>query len=152
MPSYFAPVEIEGHRYVDGGISSPSNTDLVGADQRGSWQTVMASVPMGIGGWPNRMGLDLPGRVCNSRQARRGLRPLERAGVPTAVFAPGVGELEVMGYDAFDLRHLPQIAERAREATRWRIEHDDSVGRMLEAIAGQGPGAGGTVTGAAGPT
>lgn len=135
VPSFFAPVEIDGHRYVDGGVLSPSNTDLVGAEGSGPWQAVVASVPMGVGGWPNRTGVDLPGRLRNYLQARRGLAPLEAQGVRCALFAPAAKELEVMHLDAFDLRHLPQIAERARVATRWRIDHDDSLASMVGCLA-----------------
>lgn len=132
VPSYFVPVEIAGRRYVDGGLFSPANTDLAGAD--GRYEAVLASVPMGIGGWPHRRGLDLPGRMGNQRSARRGLRALRRAGTPTATFAPGAAELQVMRYDAFEFDHLPQIAHRAAAATRLRLRRDRTLGPLTEVL------------------
>jgi NTE family protein len=133
VPSYFVPVTIDGRRYVDGGLSSPANTDLAGLDGQ-HYDAVLASVPMGIGGWPRRVGADLPGRWGNQRSARRGLRSLQRAGMVTATFAPGAAELELMHYDAFDFDHLPEIAFRAAAATRLRLRRDPALGSMLDTL------------------
>ncbi|MDQ2726835.1 MAG: patatin-like phospholipase family protein [Actinomycetota bacterium] len=153
VPSYFVPVQIAGRRYVDGGLFSPANTDLAGADGHG-YDIVLASVPMGIGGWPNRRGLDLPGRLGNQRSARRGLRSFRRAGAVTATFAPGAAELEVMRYDAFDFGHLPEIAYRAAAATRLRLRRDPELGALTEILRAHAaaPSTGGTGAGAGGPT
>jgi NTE family protein len=133
VPSYFVPVAIDGRRYVDGGLFSPANTDLAGLDGQ-RYDAVVASVPMGIGGWPHRVGLDLPGRWANQRSARRGLRSLRRAGMVTATFAPGPAELEMMHYDAFDFDHLPEIAYRAAAATRLRLRRDPALGSILDTL------------------
>lgn len=133
VPSYFEPVQIAGRRYVDGGLFSPANTDLVGIDGL-RYDAVLASVPMGIGGWPNRRGLDLPGRMANQRSARRGLRPLRRSGTAMATFAPGAAELAVMHYDAFEFDHLPQIAYRAAVATRLRLRRDPALGSLTDIL------------------
>lgn len=149
VPSYFTPVEIGGRRFVDGGLFSPANTDLVGAyGQR--YDAVLVSVPMGIGGWPSRRGLDLPGRVGNQRSARRGLRSLRRSGTVTATFAPAAAELQVMHYDAFEFDHLPQIAHRAAAATRLRLRRDPALGALREILQGHAATAspGGWATGA----
>ena len=152
VPSYFEPVLIGGRRYVDGGLSSPANTDLAGVDGQ-RYDAVLVSVPMGIGGWPHRRGLDLPGRLGNQRSARRGLRALERSGAATATFAPGAAELEVMHYDSFEFRHLSQIAHRAAAATRLRLLRDPALGPLTEILrAHAAASAGGTGTGAGGPT
>jgi NTE family protein len=153
VPSYFEPVRIAGRRYVDGGLFSPANTDLAGADGR-RFDAVLASVPMGIGGWPNRRGLDLPGRLCNERSARRGLRSLEREGATTVTFAPGAAELEVMHYDSFEFDHLAQIAHRAAAATRLRLRQDPALGPLTEILRSHAAtsSTGGTGAGAAGPT
>ncbi|MDQ6837511.1 MAG: patatin-like phospholipase family protein [Actinomycetota bacterium] len=133
VPSYFIPVDIAGRRYVDGGLFSPSNTDLVGA-HGGHYDAVVTSVPMGIGGWPHRRGLDLPGRLTNQRAAQRGLRSQRRSGVAMATFAPGPAELQVMHYDAFELDHLSQIAHRAAAATRLRLRRDPTLRPLTEIL------------------
>ncbi|MDQ6784445.1 MAG: patatin-like phospholipase family protein [Actinomycetota bacterium] len=153
VPSYFTPVVVAGRRYVDGGLFSPANTDLVALDG-GSYDAVLTSVPMGIGAWPNRGGLDLAGRLNNQRSARRGLRDLRRAGVSTAIFAPGAAELQVMHYDSFDVSRLPQIAYRAQAATRLRLRQDPALGSLLEVLRAHAAtsSAGGTGAGGVAPT
>ncbi|HWG72623.1 MAG TPA: patatin-like phospholipase family protein [Acidimicrobiales bacterium] len=119
VPAIFGSVKEGGRRYVDGGLHSPANTDLLSADC--GLDAVVVSFPMGIGAWPGRGGVDLPGRWSNHREAKRGLVDLRRSGVPVMVFEPGRRELEVMHYDSFDLSHRPEIAVRARESARRTI-------------------------------
>jgi NTE family protein len=120
VPSVFAPVEVDGRRYVDGGSHSPANTDVL-APLTAELAAVVVSVPMGIGARPGRGGPDLPGRWFNHRSAWRGLAPLREAGVPVLLVEPGPSELGVMGYDAFDLTHRAEIAGRAHAALAGRL-------------------------------
>lgn len=119
VPVIFGAVQEGGRRYIDGGLHSPANTDLVSADC--GLDGVVVSFPMGIGGWPGRGGVDLPGRWSNHRVAKRGLSDLRRSGVPVLVFEPGRSELEVMHYNSFDLSRRPEIAVRAQESARRTI-------------------------------
>lgn len=123
VPSYMAPVEIAGRRYVDGGVHSPANTDLVGALAGDPFRpdAVVLSLSMGAHGPAGRRGADLPGRRRNSASAAAGLAPLVDAGVPVLRAEPTARELEVMHYDAFDLSELPGIARRARQTLADRL-------------------------------
>lgn len=146
VPSYFAPVEVGGRRFVDGGVHSPSNTDLIAAQLGGGRPSaVVVSLPMGLAGDPGRRGADLPGRRLNSAGAAAGLAPLVRAEVPVLTLAPTARELEVMHYDAFDLSHLPEVAARARRSTTERL-----AGAWATWAAAQSSG--GTGTGGSTPT
>jgi hypothetical protein len=100
---------VNGRRFVDGGAHSPVNADVV-ADAP-ELDAVVVSAPMAIGGWPGRLGVDLPGRLLNHLFA---INELRRVQVPVLVFEPGARELELMHYDAFDPRHRAEIARRAR--------------------------------------
>lgn len=136
VPSHFTPVRVGDRRYVDGGVCSPANTEVIGAEvlaSPGSLDAVIVSVPMGIGAWPARRGIDLPGRWANHRSARRGLRAVLAARVPTATFEPGRDELSVMGYDAFALAHLAEIAQRAHRATLARLRQDPDLAVVVAA-------------------
>ncbi|HET9692574.1 MAG TPA: patatin-like phospholipase family protein [Acidimicrobiales bacterium] len=141
VPSYFRPVEVGGRRFVDGGVHSPANTDLVGALAAGPTRpaAVVVSLPMGITGRPGRFGVDLPGRHLNTRGARRGLAPLVAAGVPVVLVAPTARELRVMGYDAFDRSRLDEVARRARRSTTERLaegrRRGDAAVAVLDAAA-----------------
>jgi NTE family protein len=120
VPSVFAPVVVDGRRFVDGGAHSPANTEVLGV-LASNLAAVVVSVPMGIGGRPERGGADLPGRWWNHRGAWRGLAPLRAAGVPVLMVEPGAQELAVMGYDAFDLDHRNEIAHRSRSTLAERL-------------------------------
>ena len=165
VPSYFRPVEIAGRRYVDGGVHSPANTDVIGGLTSGLGRpaAVVVSLPMGASGPAGRRGLDLPGRRRNTAGARRGLAPLVEAGVPVLLLAPTARELEVMGYDAFDMGNLEEIARRSHATTAARIaaarrgEGSAADARAVEAVCGRDPLEGaqsttGTGSGASGPT
>jgi NTE family protein len=155
VPSYFRPVRAAGRRCVDGGAVSHSNIDVVGNDGV-DHDHVVAVVPMGVHGWPGRRGWDLPGRWLNAHQARSRLRRLAARGATTTMLAPTRDELEVMGYDAFDVARLPDIVARAHRATSQRLITDDGLLALLSRAGGQ-PASGtwsvvGTGAGGGGPT
>jgi NTE family protein len=118
-PSLFDPVVVEGRRLVDGGLHSPANADVL-ADAIDELDAVVVSLPMGIGSRPGRRGADLPGRLLNHWTTWRELGRFREAGVPVTVFEPGASELELMHYDAFDLTHRVEIAQRAYDTARGR--------------------------------
>jgi NTE family protein len=119
VPAFFAPVVVDGRRFVDGGAHSPVNADVI-TDALAALDAVVVSAPMGIGGPPGRLGVDLPGRLLNHLFAVQEVRRVVRAGVPLALFEPQAAELELMHYNAFDPEHRTEIAERAFEAARQR--------------------------------
>jgi NTE family protein len=119
VPALFEPVDVDGHRLVDGGLHSPANADVV-ADALEEIDAVIVSAPMGIGGPPGRAGIDLPGRALNHWTTRRELRRVRDAGVPVTVFEPDASLLELMHYNAFDLTQRAEIARRAYAAAARR--------------------------------
>jgi NTE family protein len=144
VPSFFEPVRIEGRRYIDGGVHSPANTDVLTASC--GVDIVVVSVPMGISGFPRRAGLDLPGRWLNHRNAWGGLAAVQAAGARVAVFEPARPELELMHYNAFDLSRRAEIARRARLSTarRLRAGREGSLMSGLRAAAAPDQGSLGT--------
>lgn len=142
VPSVFAPVVVDGRRYVDGGAVSPVSTDLLapalvgagpavageaagptaaGEPAPAPFDAVVVSLPMGIGAAPGRIGVDLPGRWLNHLAGVRGLAAARRSGVPVLLVEPGASELAVMGYDVFSVTHGPEIAARARDRLAARL-------------------------------
>ncbi len=120
VPALFGPLHAHGRRFLDGGLHSPVNSDLV-LEADLALDVVVMSVPMGIGAWPRRSGRDLPGRWINHWVAGRGVKPLAHRGVPVLTFEPGPEELEVMHYDVFQLAHRPDIARRAHRSAARRL-------------------------------
>ena len=127
VPSIFSPVTIGKRRFIDGGMCSPSNSDVLalaateGVPLGDCLDTVYVSMPLGIGAWPKRPGVDIPGRWFNHISLTRRLGPARRAGLQVVVCEPGAFELEVMGYNCFDTRYLTEVAERARESMAFRL-------------------------------
>ena len=127
IPGFFAPVEIGGEAFVDGGAHSPSNADvLLGADVG----LVLVSSPMSEAGRRARVALDEPGR----RWARLALgseaRRLRRSGAHVLAFQPTPEDLAVIGLNPMDPTRRGAVARQARESTLRRLAHADTRTRL----------------------
>jgi NTE family protein len=110
IPGLYRPVEIGGRRYVDGGVRSMHNLDLlVGA----GLDAVIVSAPMTWAGkglpWRPDAGLRHSFRVALRRQVER----LQGEGTRVIVLAPDARMLEAMGLDPMDARHRATISRQA---------------------------------------
>jgi NTE family protein len=105
VPGYFAPVHIDGHSFVDGGVHSPTNA----ATLRGSGLdlAIIISPMSGSAGW--RPDFYAAARRHSSRLLDREVRALEAEGIRTVVFAPGAGEQQVMGNDMMSRNRLNEV-------------------------------------------
>lgn len=108
VPGYFAPVEIGGHTYVDGGAHSPTNAAIVRG--RGLDLVIVVSPMSGPG---NGLGFFAASRRHAARLLRREVRALEEAGTRTVVFSPGPAEQEAMGDDPMSRHRLDAVVQRA---------------------------------------
>jgi NTE family protein len=133
IPGYFAPVTIDGERYVDGGTHSPTNADLVGGV---GLDLVIVSSPMSA----QRDAL-----VFNMRAAARGLhhgalrRELASFSAATRVlcFEPTSVDISVMGINAMDPKRMLGVLAQARRSAHAVLEHERSTPalEMLRAAA-----------------
>ena len=126
VPAWFAPVRVGGETYVDGGVHSPSNADVVLPDRP---DLVVVLSPMSVSRTSGRRRADLPLRL-----GVRGLLALEvlrlrRAGSRVVVLQPDDGDLEVMGANPMRGGRSAQVVARAAESTRARLrERPDLLG------------------------
>jgi len=114
IPGYFEPVTIDGIDYVDGGIHSPTNADLVaglGLD------LVVVSSPMSVRTSAVRPRVDLSLRLFWHRYVVAEARRVRRSGTPVLVIEPDVATLSRLGVNTMRGRHLGDIEERAAAAT-----------------------------------
>jgi NTE family protein len=126
IPGYFAPVTIDGERYVDGGTHSPTNADLFGGV---GLDLVIVSSPMSA----QRDAL-----VFNMRAAARGLhhgalrRELSTFSRATTVlcFEPTSVDISVMGINAMDSRRMLGVLAQARRSAHAVLEHDRAAGAI----------------------
>lgn len=109
VPGYFAPVEIGGRGYVDGGAHSPTNAAVLrGA---GLDLVVVVSPMSGPAGW--RPDIYAAARRHAGRLLGREVRALRAAGVETVVFEPGPAVQEVMGTDVMSRAGLDAVIQAA---------------------------------------
>ena len=76
VPGVYPPVTIGGRRYVDGGIRSPTNTDLAQGCER---VVVLAPVPRGLGPMTGRVAVVTPDAASRAAIGRNVLDPAARA-------------------------------------------------------------------------
>jgi NTE family protein len=109
VPGYFRPVRIGEQTYIDGGVRSPTNADVL---RRRALDLVIVVSPMS-GRELGRVGLGnlIRRRARTSTQAERG--HLWRAGIPSVLVEPGPEVVDVCGLDFMDDAHLPDIVRAA---------------------------------------
>jgi NTE family protein len=113
VPGLFAPVSIGGTRYVDGGVHSTTNADLLAG---AGLDLVVVSAPM-AGTWralrPHPAALSRSSaRVAVDREAAA----LRRAGTRVLVLQPGPQDTPLMDGRAMDPSARKPIAEQARRS------------------------------------
>jgi NTE family protein len=114
IPGFFAPVEIDGARYVDGGAHSFANVETIA---REPLDLVVVSAPMA--------------RTIGRVQLRAEIERVRRRGVPVVAFRPTPDDERAMGVNAMDpARRSPVVQQAYASATR-RIEQ---VGDQLAAL------------------
>ncbi len=118
IPAFFAPVSIGGVRYVDGGVHSPTNADLV-AEQ--ALDLVVISSPMSIARTNPRFAPDQPARRLARFRLVREVARVRRAGTPVLTFQPTDADLQVMGLNAMDASRRADVTRQALESTRLRL-------------------------------
>ena len=127
IPGFFKPVDIEGERYVDGGVHSPTNASLLRQEKL---DLVVVSSPMSISGRTIRLTLDQPvrrwARLLLDGEAIR----LRRSGTHVLAFQPTAEDAAVMGNNAMDPRRRAAVARQAYESTLRRLERADTRKRL----------------------
>ena len=133
IPAYFEPLEISGHRYVDGGVHSTTNADLVASlDPRPD--LVLVSAPMSAA-----RGANQPGPMSALRQIARlsldrEVAALRARRIPVMTFQPTAVELEVMSGDPLDPANFAPVATQTAETTARRLARQD-VRQRLAALS-----------------
>ena len=109
VPGYFAPVQIGGHHYVDGGVHSPTNAAILRG--RGLDLVIVISPMSGPAGWlPDFYAAS---RRHSARLLKHEVKALQRTGVRTVVFAPGTVEQRAMGNDMMSRHFLNEVIQQS---------------------------------------
>lgn len=129
IPSYFAPVHVAGKAYVDGGVHSPSNADVLGPDRL---PLVVVLSPMSLARGAARLPrADLAIRLTIRRYLSREVSSLRRGGAEVVVFQPGPEDLPAMGLNPMEHRRIEDVMRMAARSTRARLEAQPSLVELL---------------------
>jgi NTE family protein len=112
IPGFFHPVEIDGEVYVDGGVHSPTNADVL----RG-WEldTLIVSSPMSVAPREAKPTLDLVPRLHAHRYVRREVASFRRRGTRVVTFEPGGELLQVMGVNPLHGARIDEVEQSSYE-------------------------------------
>ncbi|QXC62461.1 patatin-like phospholipase family protein [Aquihabitans sp. G128] len=113
IPGYFSPVEIDGVEYVDGGVHSPTNADIV---RNEGLDLVIVSSPMSAAHGRMR-GADAGIRWALHRRLDLEVRRLRRAGAEVVRIEPKSSTRTVMGVNAMADDRAGEVADAARSDT-----------------------------------
>jgi NTE family protein len=134
IPGVFRPVHVDGTAYVDGGVHSPTNADVLVDPEHGPQVDVAIVLSAMTGGTPPpRWRLDRslrPLAVLRSLAKRRldaEVARLRSAGIATIVFEPDAATARAAGWNALDHRRIAGVARGAfLGALDDRHRHDPS--------------------------
>jgi NTE family protein len=132
IPGFYQPVKIAGRRYVDGGIWSTSNLDVVrglGLDLVICLNPTSTLHPIGAAVSPASW-LQLLTRSETGRRLGREARRLRDEGTEVALIQPTGRDLDAMGLNLMDGRNRNQVIAVARETVAEQLA-DAAVGPLL---------------------
>jgi NTE family protein len=129
IPSFFQPVTIDGHAYIDGGVHSPTNADVL-RSVTPALDLILVSSPMSLAGRGLRFAGDQAARRWSGALLDDEARRLRRAGVHVLAFQPTAEDAAVMGTNPMDPGPRTAIARQAYESTLRRLDRTDSRERL----------------------
>jgi NTE family protein len=118
IPAFYQPVRIGGRLYVDGGLHSHSNLDLLAGS---GLDAVIALNPMSSAAWVGGGGLTE--RIAGARRRRSAtllaaeVRALREGGTNVLVLEPAFADLAAMGPNMMARDRLAQVIEAGRAST-----------------------------------
>jgi NTE family protein len=134
IPGFYCAVEIGGRRYVDGGVYSPSNLDVLRAEPV---DLVLALNPLSSldTGPPRTLAqrVAFQMRQANGRRLGHEAKRLRAAGIEVILLQPTARDIEVMGGNLMSGKRRHQVIERAIETTREQLQHA-KLGARLAAL------------------
>ncbi len=115
IPLIARPVKIAGHRYVDGGLHSPTNADVLAAHDL---DLVIVSSPMGSE-WNGSTAS--PARRLAQRRLRNEVRTLEANGSRVQVIGPDATAIASMGFNLLDRTRAAAVMRAAFVGTSLQL-------------------------------
>ena len=130
IPGYFTPITIDGKEYVDGGVYSITNADVLKTEGLDT-VVIVSSMSASHG---NAYGADGLIRRSVHRRMEREIIRLEEHGTAVIRLEPGAESRRVMGLRAMAEDRGPRVIEAAYEETRKRILSTPFLANLNEPI------------------
>lgn len=130
IPAYFTPVWIDGAAYVDGGVHSPSNADVVAADRP---ELVLIVSPMSFSRAGRRPPLDVAIRLAVRRYLAAEVARLRRGGCAVVVVQPGPEDLQAMGANPMRGSGVDRVIDSATTSVQRRLAAQPALAERLAA-------------------
>jgi NTE family protein len=146
IPGFYHPVKVGGRRYVDGGICSPSNLDLLCGE---GLDLVVCLNPMSSpvgalegGSATDRLSAVL--RAANGRRVGREARKLRESGTRVLILHPGAEDCSLMGLNLMRGERRAAVTEQARRSVardlqRLRLHAELLPGATRRRVSGAPP-------------
>ncbi len=132
IPAYFTPIQIDGVDYIDGGVHSPTNADLLaGCDL----DLVVVSSPMSVDVRSARPRVDLPIRLRFQQFLRGETWTLRRHGLRIVTIEPDSATLRAMGLNMMSGRRIDEVEDHACQHARRRLQAAAPTDRTTEPTA-----------------
>jgi NTE family protein len=145
IPGLYKPVRIDGRLYVDGGVWSPSNLDLLAADDM-NLDVVIAMNPMSSlhPGLPTTIVERVERRVrsLSGRRLGREAKRLVERGTEILLVQPEEEDLDAMGINLMDPSRRTNVLETSLATTARRLLEPDAqaiIDRLRGAKMGRVP-------------
>jgi NTE family protein len=132
IPAFFAPTVIDGARYVDGGVHSTTNADVVAAERP---DLVLVSAPMSAARGAARLEPAMPMRQIARLSLAREVSALKALGIAVMTFQPTASDRAVMAGDALDPAKMGPVCAHVRATTRQRLARVDIRARLTDLAA-----------------
>jgi NTE family protein len=137
IPGFYRPVEIDGRRYVDGGVVSTSNLDVL-ADQgldlvicMNPTSSLHAPQPRTVG---ERAAAAL--RQVSGRRLGREAKAVRASGTEVLLIQPTIHDLDAMGTNLMSATRRDQVIKVAAQTVAAHIRQPDVRARLRELPAG----------------
>ena len=117
IPGFYAPPRVAGRTYVDGGLWSVSNLDLLADDQLDLVICLNPTSSRDAAG-------AVPGRVLRAQAGRRlghEAKRVRAGGAEVVLLQPLAEDLAVMGENLMAGRRRAAVVARARQTTAWQL-------------------------------
>jgi NTE family protein len=132
IPAWFTPIQIDGVQYIDGGVYSPTNADLLAGRDL---DLVVVSSPMSVDVRSARPRVDLPVRLRFQQFLRGETWTLRRQGLRIVTIEPDAATLEAMGLNMMSARSVNEVEGHAYQHARRRLQAAARTDRPTEPTA-----------------